>query len=400
MSFDALNPLNPFFVLCVLAVALSTGALFVRAFGAPVLGHRFASLDGLRGFLALGVFIQHAAVWYYYPRTGQWDLPPSNLFRHLGQASVGLFFMITALLFTRKVIQRRDQPMDWSGLYLGRVFRLSPLYLLVIATVVASTLVIGGFALKEPLSDLASHLLSWVLFTFNGTPDINHFPNTEKITAGATWTLPYEWLFYLALPMLAVVTRREAGRWLLLFSAIGCMALAMSIPHFHLTKLAYFGGGIAAAFCVQWEALARRLRGPAASLLVLACLASVVYFFNTAYRLPVVGLLSVAFIPLVCGNTLFGLLVMPSARMLGELTYSLYLWHGVALYLLFRHGLDEPTSNTPGEHWLVVLMITPMLLLLCHTTYRFVELPGVAAAPRFREWLKARRRGTGLPAAA
>ena len=43
---------------------------------------RFISIDGLRGYLALGVFIHHAAVWYFYLKKGVWEPPPSNFYTH------------------------------------------------------------------------------------------------------------------------------------------------------------------------------------------------------------------------------------------------------------------------------------------------------------------------------
>jgi peptidoglycan/LPS O-acetylase OafA/YrhL len=400
MTTASIDFLHPVFVLGLLGVALLTGAAMARVFGAPSESGRFASVDGLRGFLALGVFIQHAAIWYHYSRTGAWDLPPSHLFRHLGQTSVGLFFMITALLFTRKVMQRREQPMDWTGLFVGRALRLWPLYLVVVGAALLVVLVAGGPHLKEPVGALLSHLFSWVMFTFNGNPDVNAFANTSKIVAGVTWTLPYEWLFYIALPLLAVPLRGERNKWLLAASLAGCLVLAHEIPKFHLTKLAFFAGGMAAAFCVEIEAIARRLRGVAGSVLTLGSLAAVLVFFDTAYRLPVAALLTLAFIPLVCGNTLFGLLVRPTTRTLGELTYGLYLWHGIVLYLLYRHALPDVTTLTPVQHWLVAAAITPFLLLLCYVTYRFVERPGIEAAPRLATWLKARRRNRSVAAAA
>jgi len=60
---------------------------------------RFESLDGLRGLLAISVFIHHINVWYGYLQSGNWMEPNSNLFNQLGQSSVALFFMISSFLF-------------------------------------------------------------------------------------------------------------------------------------------------------------------------------------------------------------------------------------------------------------------------------------------------------------
>jgi peptidoglycan/LPS O-acetylase OafA/YrhL len=398
MAFTDIDPLHPVFASLVVAVALATASIFARLFGVRPEQGRFASLDGLRGFLALGVFIQHAAMWYLYLTEDDFAIGTHQLYRHLGEASVGAFFMITALLFTRKVLQGRDRGVDWIGLYVGRAMRLWPLYLVVVAVMLVSIFWMDNWTMLEPPSKLASHLISWLLFTFNGTPQINGFADTDRMIAGVTWTLAYEWLFYLGLPMLAVLVRARPGKWLLAFSVVACGALAASIPFFHLTKLAYFIGGMVAAVCVEWKGLASRLQGPAGSVLTLVCIATAGYFFTTAYRLPPAALFTVAFIPVVCGNTLFGLLTLPASRALGELTYGMYLWHGLALYFLFHKAHHHASALSPLAFWSVVLLITPAMLLLCQVTYRYVEKPFIDSAPRLARWIKARN-GTPLPAA-
>ena len=104
------------------ALILAVVALFIidRVFGtAPVPERRFSSLDGLRGYLALAVFLHHSAIWYFYLRSAAWALPPSRLYTHFGQSSVALFFMITSLLFWSKIMDGRDRPVDWLRLYPG-----------------------------------------------------------------------------------------------------------------------------------------------------------------------------------------------------------------------------------------------------------------------------------------
>lgn len=32
---------------------------------------RISSIDGLRGYLAFGVFMHHSCIWYFYLRTGE-----------------------------------------------------------------------------------------------------------------------------------------------------------------------------------------------------------------------------------------------------------------------------------------------------------------------------------------
>ena len=51
-------------------------------------------IDGLRGYLALFVFLHHSYIWRIFIRTNKWEEPDSNLFNHFGQTSVVFFFII------------------------------------------------------------------------------------------------------------------------------------------------------------------------------------------------------------------------------------------------------------------------------------------------------------------
>lgn len=104
---------SPWVVVAALALALGTAALLVRWQGVPARGGRFVAIDGLRGFLAFFVFLHHGSIWYGQLHEQRWVAPASPLYRHLGDSSVALFFMITAFLFTTKVIDSDRRPIDW-----------------------------------------------------------------------------------------------------------------------------------------------------------------------------------------------------------------------------------------------------------------------------------------------
>lgn len=65
---------------------------------------RTMTIDGLRGYLAVGVFIHHAVIYYRYLTERIWDNPASSLYTQLGSINVSLFFMITGYLFWGKII--------------------------------------------------------------------------------------------------------------------------------------------------------------------------------------------------------------------------------------------------------------------------------------------------------
>jgi peptidoglycan/LPS O-acetylase OafA/YrhL len=86
-----MSPVSSLPAIVALLVVVATTYLLSVKFAPPPKQGRFATLDGLRGYLAIFVFLHHSSIWYYYLRTNQWKLPPSSLYTHFGQSSVALF---------------------------------------------------------------------------------------------------------------------------------------------------------------------------------------------------------------------------------------------------------------------------------------------------------------------
>lgn len=380
---------SPWVVLAALMLALGSAHVLVRWQGAPASGGRHVSIDGLRGFLAFFIFLQHGSVWYVYVRQQEWIPPASNLFVHLGDSSVALFFMITAFLFTSKVLDSQKRPIDWIRLYVSRVMRLFPLYALAITILLFMVADLTGWTLEVSPLQLIRQVLSWVSFTLAGGPPVNGLSDTSNLIARVTWSLRYEWWFYLSLPAIGcLLGRRSALVW-----------MAFGFFNFLLFKLGWrldwarllpFLGGIVAAHAVKSEWLCRFARVRAVGLLVLACLAATITLTPTAYTPAAVLLLSVAFVLIACGNDVFGGLSAASSRMLGEMTYSIYLLHGLLLSFVFRWvvGLKSLATWSVAEHWGLVLGLSIPLIALSYATYRWIEVPAQRATPVVTAWVR------------
>jgi len=375
-------------VLLSLATALALPSVSPRQ-ASPA--SRYSSLDGLRGYLALAVFLSHSSIWYFYLRSGVWEVPPSNLYTQLGQGSVALFFMITGFLFWSKILDGRQQPIDWLRLYLSRLFRLVPLYLLAVSGVVLVAFGRAGFALKESLPVVVEQVTTWLMFAIPGLSPVNGFAETIPL-AGAVWSLPYEWLFYAGLPIGAFCVRASASLAWLLVSAVMVTILVLVMPEVRTPVLYAFAGGIAAASLVRIAAVRAMLARGVWGALAMASLATTLFLLPTAYTPSAVLLLSGAFLVIACGNSLYGILEWRASVTLGEMAYSLYLLHGLVLFVTYRLILAEWAATfSPLEHWAIVLVLVPVLILGCFTTYRLIEKPAMDAVPRWHAWLVARR---------
>lgn len=365
---------------------------------------RNVTIDGLRGFLAFFVFLHHAVIWYFYLRSGQWQTPPSYFYVHLGQSSVALFFMITAFLFSTKLLNNRSahdkaslkSTLFWQRLYVSRIMRLAPLYFFMLTIVLLLTALASHFQLREPLPVLLKSIGQWASFTILGRPDLNGVVDTARMIAGVNWTLPYEWFFYLALPVVALLLRVLPPWPYALLGIASLTGLYFWQPA--LIYLLAFAGGMTAAVLVRLSALPTWLAGKTGAFVVLVCLVVVFKAYPTVNTLPAMGLLTLVFTILASGNTLFGLLHTRVAQALGDASYSIYLLHGLVLYIAFTLvlGVDAASRLSASGHWGVVLLCTVVLIPLSLLTFHWIEAPAIRSAPHFSGWLESRRQAASM----
>lgn len=359
----------------------------------------YAAIDGLRGYLALMVFVHHGAVWWGYLHTGQWRPPPSRLMNNLGEGSVALFFMITALLFGGKLLQARQRPIDWLHLAVSRVLRLTPLYLVAMAAMFMLVALVTGGQLQQPLPQLLVNAARWLLFAIPGAPDLNGLPVTYVLVAGVVWSLMYEWVFYAALPWLALALRLAVplvglivGGLVIAFIA-WCASMTQPLQFRYLLP---FLGGFGACVLVRWPGFGRLAQHPLATPVVLGLLAVGFLARPSVYSPWPLLALAGAFALLAGGNSVFGLLHSRAARTLGEMSYGLYLLHGLLLFTLMRVAADARAWSADGFA-LAQLALVPVLVGLCFLAHRLVERPAMRRVRATTRWLRdVRARSAGF----
>ncbi len=75
-----MNPSDHLFALIIILIALTTGFAINLKYKLKTFPARYEGIDGLRGFLAICVFVHHSNIWYKYLHTGKWIAPDSNLY--------------------------------------------------------------------------------------------------------------------------------------------------------------------------------------------------------------------------------------------------------------------------------------------------------------------------------
>ncbi|WP_010486952.1 acyltransferase family protein [Pseudomonas sp. S9] len=365
-------------------VAIATGIALTAALCVQKIvpvhdsSHRHTAIDGMRGYLAFFVFLHHSSIWYFYLHEGRWALPPSNLFSHLGQSSVALFFMITGFLFYSKILSSRDKKISWTYIYTSRFMRLVPLYLLAISILLLFVFIKTNWKIETGLSSILIDATKWVLFTIPGAPDINNVKHTSLIMAGVTWSLPYEWLFYFSLPLIALTTGLSRN----LTAAAVSLAVVLLIYTVFDPATIHIKTFIDGMLCAALHHM-KIMTGLSSSRLYSAFIIILLYVLVTTYQSShgniQILILSLVFFGISGGNNLFGVLSWKTSRVLGEMAYSIYLLHGLILFTTFNFIINSETSIelTPYQYWILIFAIAPAVVIISAITFVMIEKPSM-----------------------
>ena len=388
-----LDPVWAYFVLMTVVVGIAALPLFRFIDNAPNPGARYSTIDGLRGFLALAVFVFHLLVTHRFIETGIWDVPDSRFYALLGPVGVSLFFMITGFLFWEKMLRAKGRP-RWRELYIGRLFRIGPMYLFVVLVMLYIVFTRTGFQLHESADVVAGSVLQWLALGMIDTqPDVNGY-RASHVLAGVTWTIWYEWAFYASLMATAVFARGRAHLIFVFAALAACLGgkILLSVDAMGIAVL--FLSGMAVASLLH-ENIRPRISNNVSSTIALACLGVVFATSDSGYGTFSAMLLALFFYLVCSGTSVFGLLTTTPARRLGNISYSLYLMQGLVLTLVFAIApLRDFAMASPQQYWVASIVCVCVLLLGAALGYALIERPGIALGQRL---IRRRTPTTGSP---
>lgn len=341
---------------------------------------RYGAIDGLRGYLAIFIFVHHFILTWYWHNTGRWTRPREDYFQDFGEIGVMIFFMITGFLFISKIISDKGKT-DWVRLYKSRVFRIYPLYLFVLIIVSIVVFYETNFHLNVEAYTLLKQYANWFVY-YGGS--INEHNHTNLIIAGVDWTLKYEWLFYLSLPLIAWIISKNK----IITLSFLCIALALSylrLDYYGINTLhiIYFiiGGAVAYLNSMKLN-IAGIIQSKIFSIFTLITLLFSLFYAHEYSTIQVIGV-SIFFASVALGNTMFGFFKSKASVFLGEISYSIYLLHGLIIYIPFSvmHIIDlNKLTLLQYEYTMPILII--LIILLSTITHITVELPGIRYGKR------------------
>jgi peptidoglycan/LPS O-acetylase OafA/YrhL len=377
----SLDAVWPYFFLVAVVIGVASLPLFRSTDIAPAPGARYSAIDGLRGFLALSVFVFHLIVTHRFIETGAWDAPSFRFYALLGPVGVSLFFMITGFLFWGKMLRVEGHP-RWRELYIGRLFRIGPMYLFVVLAMLYIVFARTGFQLHEPAGVVAGSILQWLaLGAIDTQPDVNAY-QASLVLAKVTWTISYEWAFYASLMATAYFARGRRH----LISVFGALALCLAGKIFlRIDAMGFavlFLSGMAVASLLH-ENMKPRISPNVSSAMALACLTVIFATSGGGYGATTAVLLALFFYLVCSGATLFGLLTTTAAHRLGNVSYSLYLMQGLVLAIVFSNdSIRTFAMASPLGYWAIGVVSACVLLLGSSLGYVFIERPGIALGKR------------------
>lgn len=372
------------FLIPILAVLIVSVLLVNKLVKTDLSEIRYPEIDGLRGYLAFFVFLHHSYIWQVFLKTKNWEDPASNLFNQFGETTVVFFFIITAFLFTTKLFNNKTGEIDWSDYLKSRFFRLFPMYFFSVIIIFFLVAYLTQFTIRVPFIENLKSTLSWLFFNVSKkNSNLNGLEDTFILNSGITWTLPYEWTFYFLLPLIALWFKIKVNLKAI-FAFTAAAAIIMVINKSSLRHFMPFVGGIIVAILLNTKKFEGVLKQKKYTILALLLLALSVYFFNGGRKPIQIVISSVVFLIIASGNSFFGILSSSFSRKFGQITYSLYLLHGILLFIIFYFiiGFEKAKMLTNSEFWLIIIASIFPLLLICQLTFKYIELPLMSISKR------------------
>lgn len=366
-------------------------------------------MEGLRGIaVTLVFFVHYEALFGGWVAQGTASARAANFLATVGHTGVDLFFVLSGYLIYGAIIKMRESQGGYATFMRRRVRRIYPTFLVMLAVYLALSIVVpsesklptGGGAALVYLID--NSLLLPILFGV-----------TPLITV--SWSLSYEVFYYATLPLLVGVLGMRRWQQRTRVLAFGALAAGYVVACFlgaARVQVILFVSGILVYEASNSERVVRLLSQARAQWIGAAALAAFlpVAFMVVTGRVPglpasdpgrhiacavwlFVVLFVVTLVTFRAPGPLRELFSVAPLRWLGNMSYSYYLMHALALKgLALAIARLRPGWN-PGAtgHWLLLPLAFAVTLVSSAVLFAAVE-KRFSLAPR-------RTRSAAQPAA-
>ena len=334
-------------------------------------GANLKPMEGLRGFAVFLVLLVH-----YVTLSSPWIAPLSTTARvadamhTVGNSGVDLFFVLSGYLIYGTLITREQRFLPYMR---RRVLRIYPTFSAVLAMYVLLSVAVPE---ESKLPEAPAEALRCIAENFLLISGLMQHGSIITVS----WSLSYEMAYYLSIPLLiaAFRLRERSVQWRVLF-----FTTLLTLSAFYCTA---FGGPLRLIMFIAGiylhEAL-NRVKAPTNTLAAAALLVAIAALLLPLAAIVKTGMLFLAFfvLCLCCFGDPRGWLArafcVGPLRWLGNMSYSYYLLHGLALKAAFAAlaKLDPPTATGALFFWFWLAPMFALTLAPCAALFLLVERP-------------------------
>jgi peptidoglycan/LPS O-acetylase OafA/YrhL len=336
----------------------------------------FPELDGLRFLAFLLVFIHHNRLFTQF-------LSP---LRTNGWIGVDLFFVLSAYLFTRILIAEYNKTgtINYRKFLIRRIFRIWPVYYLLVALCFVWYLKINGFnqlglIRLVGLSTFTDNILAAFYGDYNRIFCISHL-----------WTIGYEEQFYIFVPLIIYYLIRSKYKWHWIIGAavlqnlVRLIFIAQHVPHpaIYVLPITHFES-IILGIVIGFGGFDKLLGKVNAAIIGLAGIALFICLqWTTEVTASGYGLiLTYTFAGISTSFVLFAVLHTEWLKkflsnqvlvFLGKRSYGLYLFHCIA------NSLAETAIRKawiPASNFSYFIYSLVMTIIFAILSYKLIETP-------------------------
>jgi len=357
----------------------------------------------MRGIAALWVMLFHIDVSLFYRDLGGLLSRDATGFFSKGYLWVDFFFLLSGFVIAHVYGEKLSAPATWSGKwnetkhYLwARFSRLYPLHLFTLCLMIIFASLVPEF-FPQVMDGSWDVFFAWpVLHTqFLFVNAMGQHPQLSWNIV--SWSIGAEWWTYV-FAVLVIITLYARNRMAvfatMLLSLAALLALVLCLPKKNLDITYNYGFvrcffefviGLGVYECYRQRLLLRWLKYDGIFVLLMLLIAVMFHWwvFDVAI-IPVFALLILA----VSYNQarVHTFLNMPALKYLGDISYSIYLMHGI-WFMVFWFSLPSLKIATGMAEMPVVYKLLyigvflGLTLVSAHFSYRYVEVAG-------RKWLR------------
>jgi exopolysaccharide production protein ExoZ len=336
------------------------------------------SMEGLRGFAVFLVFLVHFVTLVKpFLSAGESFISAIDALHDIGNSGVDLFFVLSGYLIYGSLIAR---PQPFKGFIQRRINRIYPTFIVVfLAYVVLSFLFPAENKIPPTWIEGGVYLIQNLLLL----PGL--FPIEPMITVA--WSLSYEMFYYLVIPLLITLLglrQRTPAFRSVFFALFACVFTAYCATFGGPVRLMMFVAGM-----LLYEAMSsQRIASPSSTVGLIALAAGVFSTIIPSWNFAVqfVGFLVLC---LACfrspDSSLSRAFCWSPLRWLGNMSYSYYLIHGLALKAGFLFLSIVLAGSTYGAWFFWAAMPFMFVLTLLPSTLLFltIERP-LSLAPQLK----------------